>query len=436
MKKRLLKMLKLKQEQRDALKLGIDKVDDVATLRSINSQLDDLNADIRELEASIEEVEAEERAAAGNGDPEVGAKPADQRSAMTPEAVEMERRAALVVGTYGQGMSTEVRAAIAATYETRGADLKDKKAIDVTFNETPEERAVNIAGGKLIVETKYSRTMNGKFNEVSTVIDRVTSVPLDGGNAYQQAFEVSDGEGGYTTETGDYTDTDPVFDYVSIGKAKITAYTEITDEAAVLPNVAYQAKVVDSVRKAIRKKISRQILIGAGGANTITGILNAPVNVIPAVTINVVAIDEDTLDQIIYGYGGDEEVEGDATLILNKKDLAAFAAVRGSDGQKLYEIEKNGNTGTITSKGGTKVEWIISSVLPALSAVGTVVDTKCMVYGKLNMYEMPIFSPLTISESKDFKFKSGQIAYKGVVWIGGNATMYKGFITIKKVAGA
>ena len=33
------------------------------------------------------------------------------------------------------------------------------------------------------------------------------------------------------------------------------------------------------------------------------------------------AITDETLDDIIYGYGGDEEVEDVAVLILNKKDL-------------------------------------------------------------------------------------------------------------------
>jgi hypothetical protein len=47
---------------------------------------------------------------------------------------------------------------------------------------------------------------------------------------------------------------------------------------------------------------------------------------------------------------------------------------------------------------------------------------------------MPVFSPLTIEESRDYKFKSGQIAYRGVVWAGGNVAAYKGFIRIKKVA--
>lgn len=224
---------------------------------------------------------------------------------------------------------------------------------------------------------------------------------------------------------------------MEVGKAKITAYTEITDEAQKLPNIDYLALVVKNVRIAIRKKITRQILIGAGGTNALTGIFNAPVNVIPlASDIKISAIDEDTLDTIVFGYGGDEDVEGGAYLILNKLDLAAFSAVRLSDGKKAYKIklETGGNAGTISSEDSFEVPFIINSAAPALSAAGTVVDTYCMAYGKLMAYEMPVFSQLTIEESRDFKFKTGQIAYRGAIWAGGNVTSYKGFARIKKVA--
>jgi len=146
----------------------------------------------------------------------------------------------------------------------------------------------------------------------------------------------------------------------------------------------------------------------------------------------IVEIDADTLDNIVLGYGGDEEVEGGCDLILNKIDLAAFAAVRDAEGDKLYKIKLNGNTGTISSEGSFEVPFIINSICPSLTAVGTATDTYCMAYGKLMSYEMPIFSAFTVEESRDFKFKSGQIAYRGSVWAGGNVVSYKGFTRIKK----
>ena len=120
---------------------------------------------------------------------------------------------------------------LATKYEQRGADLKEKKAVTFDASELPEFRATTIGGGTLVVPTKYSNTLSPTFNQVSSVVDSVASIPFIGGESYVKGFEVGYGEGGYTTETGDYTDGDPETDYVSIGKAKITAYSEISDEA-------------------------------------------------------------------------------------------------------------------------------------------------------------------------------------------------------------
>jgi HK97 family phage major capsid protein len=322
-------------------------------------------------------------------------------------------------------------------FEQRGAELKKGKSVSFDLNELAELRAVTVASSNLVVQKKYSDTLNQAYNEVSGLIDAVSAVPLSGGESYRKGFIKGYGEGDYTAETANYVENDPQFDYVDINKAKITAYTELTDEALRLPNVNYQALVAQNITTAIRKKISRMILAGAGGSNAFTGIFNAPDNVIPDATdVSISIIDENTLDDIVYNYGGDEDVEGVATLILSKADLAAFAAIRGSDGNRLYTITPRGNTGTISSNGSFNVPYIINSAAPALSAIGTANGTYCMAYGNLNNYEMPIFSNLTVEESRDFKFRTGQLAYRGVIWAGGNVASFKGFIRVKKVASA
>ena len=318
--------------------------------------------------------------------------------------------------------------------EQRGADLKAGRAVSFGLAEMQELRAVTIASSNLVVQKKYANELNPSNGEVSSTIDAVQAVVLDGGESYRKGFVKGYGEGDYTGEAGNYAESDPVFDYVDINKAKITAYTEITDEAMKLPNVNYQALVAQNITTAIRKKISKQILVGAGGANSLVGIFNAPDNVLPDATdLSISEIDADTLDDIVYGYGGDEEVEGVATLILSKKDLAKFAAIRDNEGRKLYSITPLGNTGTISSAGSFNVPYIINSAAPALSDEATADDTYCMVYGNLNNYEMPIFSQLTVEESRDFKFRSGQLAYRGSIWAGGNVASFKGFVRVKKV---
>jgi HK97 family phage major capsid protein len=318
-------------------------------------------------------------------------------------------------------------------YEERGQLLKANKPVTFTAGELAELRAVSVGSGELILQKKYSNTLNDTFGQVSSTIDVVRAVPLVGGESYTKGFVKGYGIGGYTAETANYVETDPTFDYVTIGKSKITAYSEITDEALKLPNVQYAAWVAQNITISIRKLISRQILIGAGGANQFTGIINAPANVIDGTTdLDLDGIDGDTLDAIVYGYGGDEEVEGVATLFLSKADLAAFSAVRDAEGRKLYMIAPQGNGGTISSAGSFQVPYIINSALPALTASGTASGATTMIYGNPQNYEMPIFSNLTIEESRDFKFRTGQTAYRASIWAGGNTTAFNGFTRITK----
>jgi len=319
--------------------------------------------------------------------------------------------------------------------EKRGADLRAGKTIKMP---NVEQRAAIATTSGLVIEKKYSRELNPKFNEVSSLLDRVNNVPLQGGESYTKGFEVSGGEGDYTAEGAAATEFEPKYDHVEIAKAKITAYAEITEEIKKLPNIDYVTYISGEVRNALRKKITKQIVAGAGTANTLTGIYNAPANVITAESdLEIAAIDRDTLSNIVFGYGGDESVEGGGVLVLSKKDLQAFSNVRFEDGRKAYKITKNGNTGTIEeADGGVSVEYIISSACNALSDSTTAAATYTMVYGNPAMYELPIFSDIEIKESEHTKFKEGMIAFKGTVYAGGNVAAYNGWLRIKKVTAA
>ncbi|WP_163583290.1 phage major capsid protein [Gracilibacillus saliphilus] len=428
MEKWLKDLLKKKEEARSALKEKGKNSDSVEEVRSIGNQIEDLDSEINEIRSKLEELQ--------------GSNGSDQRE--DQEQDEFEERSTPEgqlnpLGTYGmaQAEKEEKRSNedLVKKYETRGAQLKEKRSVSFDIDEMPEFRTVSLGSSDLVVEKKYSNTLNPTFNEVSSLIDKVNAIPLNGGESYEKGFEISSGEGDYTTEQGDYAEAEPQTGYVTMSKAKITAYAEMTDESTKLPNVNYQALVRTNIGKALRKKATKQIITGAGGANALTGIFNAPTNVMPTDgDIEISAIDADTLDKIVFGFGGDEDVEGGAYLVLNKQDLAAFASVKSTDGKKIYKIKKNGNEGTISSDGSFEVPFIINSACPALSASATDADTFCMAYGMVQAYEMPIFSPVEVEESRDYKFRSGQIAYRGSVWAGGNVAMYKGFTRIKKVA--
>lgn len=414
MKERIMKLLEAKKEQRKSLMESVINGETVEARTAANEALAAVDAEIENLNAVLSELDAPAGGEARGMQPGVivGSQMQQPQGTQQPE-----------------GRSE------AEVWEERGAQIRRHEAITVPAIADTEQRAQTIASGTIIVESKYSRTLNDKPNEVSSLIDRVNSVPLTGGESYTKGFVVSDGEGDYTEENADYNEADTNFEYVNIGKACITAYMEVSRSFQVLPNADYARYVTAGVRNALRKKITKQLITGAGSTNTIQGIYNAPEKCCPAASdVTITAIDADTLNTIVFALGGDEDVQAGAVLTLNKKDLEAFAKVR-VDGKAVYKITKTGNTGTLGyADGGVTVDYIINSACAALSADGTAAAANTMVYGALDTYEMPVFSDITIEESKDYKFKQGIIAYRGDVYIGGGVAAYKSFIRVKKGA--
>lgn len=291
-----------------------------------------------------------------------------------------------------------------------------------------EKRAITVASGDLVLPQHTSTTINGTFNQVSSLIDRVKHTPLEGGESYLQPYEISHGEGGTTAEGANYEDVETTTGYAEIKKSKITAYEEITEEVEKLPKAKYAVLVKGNINKALRRKITRQILVGTGGTNELTGIFSANATAIQAATdITLAVIDESTLDNIIFSYGGPEDVEDTAVLILNKEDLKAFAMLRNSDKQKVYEVKTSGNTGTING-----VPYIINSACANLKTGAA--GAYLMAYGPLSNYELTTFSATDMQRSTDFKFKQGIIAHRGSVFVGGNVVAHNGFVRVKKAA--
>lgn len=302
------------------------------------------------------------------------------------------------------------------------AGAKVKMQIKEVFNAIPSSTTA--------MPNHTATDVRDTFNDVSSLIDAVKLVPLPGGESYKRGFVKSYGEGDYTAEGGNAAAAEPTFDYVDINKAKITAYCEEPEEIKKLAPAAYDNIISNSVARAVRRKASRQIVVGAGTTNTFTGIFNAPSKVIDGTTdVEIAAITATTLDDIIYSYGGDEDVEGSCGLILSKQDLRAFAMLRNSEDKKVYDVKTRGNTGTIDG-----VPFIINSACPALSKATTAAGTKCMAYGPYHNYELPVFSDLEVQHSTDYKFREGQIAHKAEFYAGGNVVAWNGFVRVKKKA--
>ena len=292
-----------------------------------------------------------------------------------------------------------------------------------------EKRSVTIASTGVILPEYQASDIKPTFNEVSSLIDNVNIKTFKGGESFKQPYLAGYGTGDYEAEgVAPDSNAEPTFGYAEITKTKVAAYAEDSEELEKLPAAAYGQEVVKGISVAVRKKINREILLGDGTTGHFVGIFDDGATAISADTdIDFAEIDEETLDTIIYSYGGNENVEDLAVLILNKNDLKSFAMLRDSNGRKIHEVKPKGNYGTIDG-----VPYIINSNCKAISDSGTSSGDYAMAYGPLSNYTMAIFSDLEVSRSTDYKFKEGLIAHRGVIFAGGNVTAKNGFLRIKK----
>lgn len=323
----------------------------------------------------------------------------------------------------------ETRKVVIETPEERAQKIKERETRAAALK---EGRSVTVAASDVLLPKHDPETLQTyPFRPVSNIVDLVKTIPLKGGESYEKAFVKDYGVAGTTLEGEDYAETEPTWGYAQMSKVKITAYTEVTEEVLKLPSLDYEAEVLKNVDIALKKKFAQQITLGAGTTNTFKGIF---ANGVEALTegddLPIAAINDKTLDEIIFSYGGDEEVSSlPAVLMLNKLDLKAFATLRNSDGTKTHNVDYKNQT-------IDGIPYVINSNCPALSASTTQADTYCMAYGVLDGYEVPVFSDVEIMKSTDYKFKQGIVCYKASVFAGGNVGSFRAFVRVKKLASA
>lgn len=307
-------------------------------------------------------------------------------------------------------------------------DVKEKKSAETRGKTLKEGRSISVGSSSVVLPKPTSDTINGTFNPVSALVDRVASITLPGGESYEQPYVSSYGVGAYNTNvTGDANDVETIFGFASMAKTNIDAYQEWPKQVEKLAPAAYASIVQEGIRKAVRTKLSYEIMIGDGTTGHLIGIFDDGATAIDSTTDKSIgAIASDTLDDIIYDYGGLEEVEDDGVLILNKKDLRDFAKLRTTDGMKVHDIVRtNQNSGTIDN-----TPYIINSRCEYLK--DATVGDYCMAYGPLSAYLLTIFSDLDVQRSDDYKFKSKQVAFLGEIYAAGNVVMKNGFLRVKK----
>lgn len=432
-------LIKAKEEQRTKLITRSKESTDVAELRSINEQLDSINNDLNALRAM--QKQEEEQKAAENRSKEPETVPTQKANTATEEGVsertkavnehEAENRSKIFTPGVGFSGVTDIRDNVsneAGELEKRGKTIR-------------EGRSITIASSNIIIPSHDSNTITDHFNVVSSLIDNVAHLDFNGGDTFKQPFAIDTPAGDYTAEGAAYTAAESTFGQAAIYKSKVTAISDYSEELEKLPAAPYAQYIQNSIRNSIRRKLTREILIGDGSDGHLTGIFSTAVatktkdSAVPIIDsskdLSFSKIDDTTLDEIVFNFGGDEDVEGTAVLILNKADLLAFSKVRTSTKQRFYDIKAQGNYGTING-----IPYIINSACTPISG-GTANSGKfAMAYGNLMNYSLVTFSNVEIRKSYDVQFKEGMISVRGSGFFGGNVVRQNGFVRVKVAASA
>ena len=346
--------------------------------------------------------------------------------------VDDDMRAAIVGG------KMETRGAASKTSaEKRAETLKNESRFAMSSEET---RSVLVSSGALATPTEVGG-ISDPFSSVSSIVDMVRVEDMTGMGAYKEAYMKAWQQADAGTEGSAANNSDPTFGFVNMKPEIINVITYISKEVRKQTPLQYLAKVQEGAAIALKKKLASWI-VGGTGTNSIYGIYNAidkDNDSMIQVFEKSSAIDDKTLREIVFAYGGDDNLFGGAgvCLILNKKDLIAFGDVRSSTTlQAVYEITpdgKNPNTGTIKD-GGLTVKYVINADCNAfVDSEATEAGVPTMIVGDPKNYKAGLFGDYEVVVSEDYKFAEGMLAIRGEVTVAGNVIKDNGFVVVNKV---
>lgn len=429
MKEFLKKLIQRKKDEQDKLNKRMEESEDIKEVRSIGETLKTIAQEIAEAEAQLQAIENEPK-----DEPQEEQKDDEARADdnLDPNEEEPTNENVKRSKDYVKVGGTDIRHM--ATTNLRGGTPMDKEQREAQNKEIEERakllkegRAVTVASSNVLLPKHQSNDLaTVPFRQVSTFYDLTKVRNLQGGESYEAPFTKSYGTGGLTEEGSAYTEAEPEFETAKINKVKVTAYAEFSEELERLPNANYEAEIRKGVEIALKKKMAQQQIGGTGESNTFIGITSTNADntaVLASDDMELSKIDQDTLNKIIFAYGGDEEVEQKGVLVLNKADLLAFSLVKNDIGDHAYKID-------LANQTINTVPYVINSNLTSLDKATK--GQYSMIYGIPQYYETAIFSPVEIKKSYDYKFKDGMIAYRASVFAGGNTTAYRGFMRVKK----
>ena len=323
-------------------------------------------------------------------------------------------------------------------HEVQFSPLEVAKALFVPHG---TEKSVTLATGTLAQPTGAGTNIRDALGYgVGAIIDQVYVQDLTGMSAYLEPYVISepDAKGAKVTTaagTARAASEDPTLGVAKIAPYELTTTSYVDRNISKLTPANYYAKVFSMSMRSMRRDTVGMIFNGDGQAsNDMFGIKTAKNMAGSTIyaSLDVEEIGPDLLTELMFAYGGDEELGGNCRLYLNKKDLLALGKLRGTnEKRRLFDIvpdAANPNTGTIR-EGGTIVPYSISAKLTALSGASKGASAvQTMVYGDPMNYELGLFGTYTVRVDESVKAVERMLTILGDAMVGGNLIVDKGFV--------
>ena len=322
--------------------------------------------------------------------------------------------------------------------EERGHILMSGGSVAFNFSEVCRgiRNATTLATGTLVQPTGAGSAIRDGHNAiVSSIVDQVQVLDLEGMGAYQEPYVVSDmtaNAGAVAANAGKLrAETDGTFGIAEIKPVDVNTTSYVDRNISRLSPAAYYAKVEQMALRALRRKVAGLIVNGDGsGTPAMYGITNAKnksgVSIVATTTFTELAAS--SLDELYFAYGDGASIGADARLILTKTNLKALGQIRGTNEKKrVFEITPDAgkpNTGIIRDGGMVIPYTLIADITDNVIA-----------YGDPMNYGLGLFGNYSIRVDESYKAGERLLTVLGDVMVGGNVIAHHGFVVSSKRAG-
>lgn len=274
--------------------------------------------------------------------------------------------------------------------------------------------------------------INDPVGGPSALIDLLKMTELEGNAVYKVAVMTADSTANTFTEGNAPTESEPTFAEVSLTPSNVGTLAYVSRMIRKQSPLNYEEKVNESARRALRKKLTG-MAVTAITASTLNDLF--ALSAASTATTGAALFDQNLLSNIILAYGGDENVEGAAVLFLNKKDLKAFAAVRGTNEYlPVYSIIPDAatpSTGIIKDNNGLSCRYCLCSDVTALSDLALATTAKkTMFYGNPQAAELALWGGFDVDVNEGYKFGEGLLTVRGEVLADVDVTAKGGFVVV------